>query len=72
MKIVFADRKHVVVENAEPLPTHAILDLIESQYEGDWIIGLWEITLRGERIVQPNPHVNNKGNYVWLVTKVQK
>jgi len=70
MNIPFADNRYAVVESQEPELSYEVIEYVNSRYPGDWIVGLWEITMNGEKLVQPNPHKNNHGMWVWLLKKV--
>lgn len=47
-----------------------VMDFVEKELEGDWECpDDWTNVVDGEFVCKPNPHQNERGNWVWKVVK---
>ena len=67
--ISFEGKEGVMIECPEQRTDNEVLDWIAYQRGGKWIMSIWRVTLGGVERVMPNPHMNNRSLWAYLVRK---
>lgn len=68
-EITFEGSEGVMIECPEQRADYEVLGWIVGQCGGNWIMAIWKVTLGGIEKMMPNPHLNNRGLWAYLVRK---
>ncbi len=69
-QISYNGNEGVMIECPDQRPDHEVLNWITSQRGGNWVMAIWKVTLGGVENTMPNPHLNNRSLWAYLVRKV--
>lgn len=67
--IVHYDGTYARVEALEKKKSHEVIDFVQREKGGKWLLAYWRVIEGGEEAILDNPHQNNQGFWVWLLRK---
>lgn len=69
-QISHTGQQGVMIECPIQRTDNDVLEWIASQRGGHWVMVIWKVTLGGVEKTMPNPHLNNRSLWAYLVRKV--
>lgn len=67
--IVHEYNNDVYIECPERRADHEVIDYVQKQRGGHWLLAIWVNTENGVTIFKDNPHQNKRGLWVWILRK---
>lgn len=59
----------VLVECPQMHRPYEVIGYLRKELGGNWGIAKWTSIIEGEETTLPNPHMNNRGYWAWLLVK---